>query len=116
MPATPHPATSPLPLVAVTVVAGPGPVTFRLPENGEVDPHFGLARTAWAALIRCSPHGPCVKSFLCKWPGAVRGARLIDYASARAYIERQKISTGGASRTGDQDEPDSVPSVSSCST
>lgn len=67
------------------------PYSFRIPANGALDPHFGCSRTFWAERIRETPtHAAEVKSFMVRRARDKRGIRLIDYASARAWIERQR--------------------------
>lgn len=67
----------------------PNPITaavisFRLPPNGERDPWFGLAHTDWSEAIRTGK----VKSWLHRQRVSDRGGvRLIEYASARAFVE-----------------------------
>lgn len=64
------------------------PYSFRLPGNGETDPLFGCTRTFWAERIR--GENPEVQSFMLRRAADKRGIRLIDYASARAWMERQR--------------------------
>ncbi len=77
----------------VIVVGELQPYSFRLPGDGERDPWFGMPRTTWAEAIRTRPGSPNpeVKSWLHRRAGHdKRGVRLIDYASARAWIEQHR--------------------------
>lgn len=72
---------------------GRNPKTIRLPKQGTHDPDFGWTRSYWNELIlpRLSNRfAPPIKSWVIKKPGAKRGIRLIDYASALAWFESQK--------------------------
>jgi len=67
------------------------PYSFRIPSNGEHDPFFGCTRTFWAERCRATPVKPAdVQSFVVRRAGDKRGIRLIDYESARAWMERQR--------------------------
>lgn len=59
------------------------PVYIRLPQEGELCPHFGLSRSAYYGLIR---EGLIVSRCLCS-RGASRGVRLVDYASVRQFLD-----------------------------
>ncbi len=72
-------------------IAAP-PICFRVPKPGCVDPHFGFTRPFWYQLImpnRANNFIPPVKSRLLKKLNAKRGIRLIDFSSAKAWLERQ---------------------------
>jgi hypothetical protein len=66
------------------------PEYIRLPHNNARCPHTGLSRTVLAKLIRPSRENnfkPPVRSFLLKVKrGAIRGTRLIVYASLMDYL------------------------------
>jgi hypothetical protein len=65
------------------------PETIRLPENGGVDPYFGLKRSALNTLILPTQENnfkPPVKSFVLRKKGARTGIRLIGFQSLREYI------------------------------
>ena len=66
------------------------PVLFPLPHDGERDPHFALPRSFWivAAVPGKKRPSPPVKSVLLGTSGPGRGRRLIDYESARSYVEK----------------------------
>ncbi len=67
-----------------------GPVTFRLPPDGERDAYFGCARTFWNQRVLPSAANnfkPPIKSVVVKTTGVKRGIRLIVYASAKAYFD-----------------------------
>jgi len=68
------------------------PYSFRLPANGEQDPWFGCTRTFWAERIREAPTKPAeVKSWSHRRTlRDKRGIRLIDYFSAREYMEQTR--------------------------
>ena len=67
------------------------PVTFRSPDPGTTDPHWGCSRSWWnSKILPCASNGfkPPIRSIVDKKPAAVRGIRLIIFASAKAYFER----------------------------
>lgn len=66
---------------------GPAVVAFPLPRWGARDPHFGLTRSDWivAAVPGKGRPNPPVRSFRSNGPG--RGRRLIDFESARRFVE-----------------------------
>lgn len=81
--------TAPFEIPARVVTVAIEPETIRLPKPGELDPYFGLARSALNELILPTPRNgnkPPVKSFCLRQKGARTGIRLIDYASLRAYV------------------------------
>jgi hypothetical protein len=68
------------------------PFSFPIPRWGERDPHFAETRPFWIEVAvpgRKRPNPP-VKSFRAIGPG--RGRRLIDYASAKAYMAKLRDS------------------------
>jgi len=64
------------------------PYSFRLPATGQRDPWFGCSRTFWAQWIAEHPGPEC--SFVFRRSGDKRGIRLLFYAAARAFIERER--------------------------
>ena len=64
------------------------PYSFRLPKPEERDPWFGGSETFWNELINCDP--PEVESFQLMRKSDVLRIRMIDYASARAWIESSR--------------------------
>ena len=66
------------------------PRYIRLPRSGETCPHSGLKRSVLYKLIspfREDGGSPTVDSVSVKKPGQTRGARLIVWASLKAYLE-----------------------------
>lgn len=61
---------------------------IRLPRPGTRCPHTGLSRSTLVEL--CEPHGRSgiapIKSVVIRKPGAIRGIRLINYASLMNYL------------------------------
>ena len=81
--------TAPFEIPPRVVSAPIEPETMRLPKAGELDPHFGLARSALNELILPTPKNnfkPPVKSFVLRQKGARTGIRLISFQSLKAYI------------------------------
>jgi hypothetical protein len=69
------------------------PETIRLPKPGELDPYFGMGRSALNELILPTPRNkfkPPVRSFVLRQRGAKTGIRLIDFASLRTYIRNHE--------------------------
>jgi len=74
------------PRVVSTIIE---PETIRLPKTGELDPHFGLTRSAINELVLPTPRNnfkPPVKSFVLRQLGAKKGIRLVSFASLKAYV------------------------------
>ena len=73
-----------------TVVAGsttsPTPEFIRLPKSPDRCPYSGLTRSALNELIL--GQSPPVRSVVVRKRGAVRGIRLIDYASLVRYLHQ----------------------------
>lgn len=85
-----HEATSaPLEIPPRAVAVLIEPETIRLPKAGELDPHFGLTRSAINELVLPTPRNnfkPPVKSFCLRQRGAKTGIRLISFQSLKAYV------------------------------
>ena len=67
---------------------------IRLPRPGSRCPHTGLSRSTLLEL--CVPHRgykgtPPVKSVVIRKPGAIRGIRLVHYASLIDYLASLSI-------------------------
>lgn len=82
---------------AAQIEHAPHPIQFRLPKphrgghRPDVDPWFGLNRSAWNALILPTDQNgnkPPVKSICIKKRGAARGLRLVIWDSAKAYFDK----------------------------
>ena len=66
-----------------------GPITIRLPKNNQRCKFTGLSRSTLNSLILPTKENnfkPPVKSFSVKKRGAIRGIRLIVYASLVDYL------------------------------
>jgi hypothetical protein len=73
-----------------TKASMPSPITFRLPQAGELDHYFGGTRTFWNERVLPNEENnfkPPVKSVVVKQPGAKRGMRFIVFESAKAYFD-----------------------------
>lgn len=68
------------------------PFSFPLPQFGERDPFFSATRTFWigVAVPGKGRPSPPVKSFLIGGKTRGRGRRVIDFASAKAFVERMR--------------------------
>jgi hypothetical protein len=80
---------SPLEIPPRVITTAIEPETIRLPKTGELDPHFGLTRSALNELVLPTPRNsfkPPVKSFVLRQRGAKTGIRLVSYDSLRSYI------------------------------
>ena len=73
------------------------PIQFRLPkphrggQRPDVDPWWGLNRSAWNTLIlptAVNNFRPLVKSLSLKKRGAKRGLRLVLWDSAKSYFDK----------------------------
>ena len=81
--------TAPVQVPPRVVTATITPEFVRLPKPGQLDPYFGLARSALNELILATKRNgfrPPVRSFCLRQRGAKTGIRLIDFASLREYI------------------------------
>lgn len=111
---------SPSPAAAGASTATNGfPFQFRLPKaaprggRGEVDPFFGLNRSAWNGLllpVEANQFRPPVKSVVVKKRGARRGLRLVLFSSAKEFFDRlaaeqasdaQPVASDGAETPGE---------------
>jgi hypothetical protein len=70
---------------------------FRLPPPGKRDPHFGLSR-GW--YYKTASLGE-IKMVSIRQRGALRGVRLVVYASVVEYIRRAEAITSGPSQSAD---------------
>jgi len=81
--------TAPIQIPPRVIATRIEPETIRLPKAGELDPYFGMARSALNELVLPTAKNdfkPAVKSFVLRQRGARTGIRLICFRSLRAYI------------------------------
>ena len=79
--------------------ASHGPEFIRLPKSPQRCPFSGLSRSALNVLILGT--NPPVRSVVVRKRGAVRGIRLIDYASLIKYLHQLGEPESSARTTGE---------------